>query len=491
MNIFPSHQEAVRWGAMHRTSWSIVTLAALLLTVTALQAAHSPKTAAVIPLAVPWKQARVTPIVPAFASGREIKGSDLATLFSGKTVDAADGVVSVPIGSVPVVIESAKTPADPDGFTGLSAGSPLGIHGIENNFPENLALLQDSGFPWVHLAGPSGLVWDLVEPSPGVYNWEHQDRLFRTFQQMGVKVCVVVLAANRWDQGIAGPQRPKSRAPVHMEAYKKFLRAAVKRYSSVVACWQIENEIDNPMSWEDTQPAYLALLSASYAVIKENAPDALVAFAGMSNPRSCKTVLLPMLKTYRKDNPQGTCFDIVDLHWSRQFQGTYGALRIGDKSHRLDETLRDLRENLDALSFKKTPIWIAEMSDYTGKPAADPIDGSYEEKSETEQAASLAKMSVLALANGASRTFWIGLVDWYGWGGRGGGYFDHVGLAYNRMADPQGTKKMAYYSGKFLSHKLDGCTFETAVPVSGSANVRVYKFLRNGDAVYVAWRDPS
>ncbi len=468
----------------------ILTSGALLLSGAVLQAASLNVPGTVIKLKVPWKQARVTNIVPAFDSGSDIRGREFAAIFPSKSIDAVDGTVAISIGSSPIVIESENTASSPDSFSDLADDSPLGIHGIEDDLPENLAHLKDSGIPWVHLAGPSGLVWDLVEPTPGVYNWEKQDRLFAEFRQMGVKICVVVLAANRWDQGVVGRQRPKFRSPLHMAAYKKFLRAAVRRYSSVVDCWQIENEIDNSMSWEDTPAAYMRLLSASYSVIKENAPNALVAFAGMSNPRSCKTMLLPMLKTYRKGNPKGTCFDIIDLHWSRQFRGTYDALLIGGRRYRLADTLREIRKNLNTLAFRKTSIWIAEMSDYSGAPAADPIDGDYVYKSESEQAVSLTRMSLVSLASGAGRVFWTGIVEWSGWGGRAGGYFDHVGLVYNRRAEQKGAKKIAYYSGKFISHKLNGCQFEAAIAVNSGSNVRVYKFLRKGETVYFAWRDP-
>jgi len=493
MRIFLSH---IRSKDIIGRSGIIACLSIILASValpfsgTVLQAASSNMPGATITLKVPWRQARITNIVPAFDSVKDLRGRELAAIFPSKSIDVVDGSVAISIGGSPVVIESENTASSPDLFGDLAENSPLGIHGIEDDLPENLAHLKDSGIPWVHLAGPSGLVWDLVEPTPGVYNWEKQDRLFAEFRQMGVKICVVVLAANRWDQGMVGRQRPRFRSPLHMEAYKNFLRAAVKRYSSVVDCWQIENEIDNKMSWEDTPAAYMHLLSAAYAVIKENAPNALVAFAGMSNPRSCRTMLLPMLKTYRKDNPKETCFDIIDLHWSRQFRGTYDALFIGSKRYRLADTLREIRKNLNALAFRKTLIWIAEMSDYSGAPASDPVDGDYVYKSESEQAVSLTRMSLLSLASGASRVFWTGIVDWSGWGGRAGGYFDHVGLVYNRRADQKGAKKIAYYSGKFLSHKLNGCQFETAVPVNSGSNVRVYKFLRKGETLYFAWRDP-
>jgi len=480
-----------RIGARHRALGIFAWPAVLLFNGMGLHAAPPSSADAGIKLAVPWKQARVTRMVPTVASGREVKGQDLARLFPCTTLEAVDGAVTFPIGSVPVVIESAKSAISPNAFTGLSGGSPLGIHGFETDLPESLAHLQDIGIPWVRLAGPSGLVWDLVEPTAGAYNWEHQDRLFGEFKKMGVKICVVVLAANRWDQGIVGAQRPKSRRPTHMGSYKSFLREAVKRYASTVACWQIENEVDNKMSWDDTPSAYLDLLATSYAVIKENAPNAQVAFAGMSNPHACETVLFPMLKAYRNENPEGTCFDIIDLHWSRQFQGTYDRLQIGGKPRRLDDTIRGIRKQLDALSLQKTKIWLNEISDYAGAPAADPVDGSYAKKSEAEQATSLVKMVLLSLASGADRTFWVNMIDWHGWGGRQGGYFDNVGLVYNPMVDPKGTKKTVYYSAKFLSHMLDGCRFESAVPVSGNPGVRVYMFLRNGEPVYFGWRDPG
>jgi len=457
---------------------------------TALLPAPHAKADTVINLAVPWKKARIIPVVSGTASGKDLKGRDMAALFPGTNVDVVGGTMPLSVGNVPVLIESATTSNASTVYIGFSAGSPLGLHGFEDHFNDNIALLSDLGIPWVRLAGPAGLVWDMVEPTRGVYNWSQTDRIFGTLQKMGVKICVVVSAANRWDQGITGSQRPKARAPVNLENYKNFLSAAVTRYGAAVSCWQIENEIDIPIGWQDNMPAYLNLLAASYSVIKAKAPNTLVAFAGMSNPRGCQTVLYPLLASFRKANPIYTCFDVVDLHWSRQFQGTYDNLRIANTSYRLDTTLQEMRTKLNALSFNQTQIWINELSDYSGTPAADPLDGTYVTKSEPDQATSLAKMSLMAMANGASHSFWTGPVEWFGWGGRKGGYFDHVGQVYSPETDPLKTKKSSYYTAKMLSHKLDGCKFDSILTFSGNPTVRVYKFLRNGDAVFVAWLDP-
>lgn len=226
-----------------------------------------------LPISTP--KAFVTDVVPAYDSGKEI--SNYTTAFQHKVLEAKDGKITLELSSVPIIVEEEEHKVVKNNPPSAYESSPFGIQGIEDQYEENFSYLPDLGVHWVRYAGGSGIVWDVVEPQKGRFDWSHNDSLFLKTYNSGINMIVTILTPYRWDQPVNNKWdqsikegRPTHKMPVNIEAYKQFLRKVIERYngdgkddapgSPVVKYWQIENEVDNKIFWNDTMENYGSFL---------------------------------------------------------------------------------------------------------------------------------------------------------------------------------------------------------------------------------------
>jgi hypothetical protein len=449
-------------------------------------------------LSVRTGQALVTAVVPNHASGKFVRGFSEA--FVESRIDAHNGKISVEASAVPLIIEEVEENTARQSTARIDPNSPFGIHGIESDFTENLANAADLGVQWVRYAGIAGIVWDLVEPEPGKFNWSNNDNVFFNTYKSHTQMMVTILTPNKWDQNVKYG-RPIHKMPVHLDAYKDFLRRLVDRYdgngkndapgSPVVKYWQIENEVDNRLCWDDTVENYGELLKVSYDVIKQVDPSSKIVLAGFSGPHAYAKFFRSLFDYMDKKYPGKRFFDVVDFHWSGQFKGTYKEETIGGTTYEMGKFVRDVKQQTAKRGYGDIPVWITEMSDYEGQPLVDPIDGAYPPHSETEQAVSLFKMYMYAIAHGVERAFWITVQEWHDWGGRGrvNNYFDKVGLINNPRNSGLSHKKLSYFTYKLMTDKLRGADWKRIETLTEEKGTHVYKFVRSGSNVYIVWHD--
>jgi hypothetical protein len=73
-------------------------------------------------------------------------------------------------------------------------------------------------------------------------------------------------------------------------------------------------------------------------------------------------------------------------------------------------------------------------------------------------------------------------------------YFDHTGLIYDGIGenDPgYGVKKLSYYTYKKMVEILEGSDWDNIETIQETGGVYIYKFIRNGKPIWVAWNDNS
>jgi hypothetical protein len=441
----------------------------------------------------------ITHVVPPYNSGQSI--NDFSAAFPGKKIAAENGKVKLEVSSHPIIVEEVDN-TTPGNYSVKKdyQNSPFAIHGIEGHYKENMAYLNDLDVKWVRYAGISGVIWDLVEPVKGKFNWKRNDNLYLSTYKNGVNMLVNIITANKWDQSIKRG-RPTIKLPVHVAEYKRFLRKVVERYdgdgiddapgSPVINYWQLGNEIENRRAWSDSIENYCRLLNISYEVIKQANPAAKLVLAGFANPRGYDIFYRALFEQLVKKYPGKKLFDVVDFHWSGQFKGTYKKQRLQGVTYNLSKFVETVQEKLKQMGYGNVPIWITEMSDYDDSPLADPIDGEFPPHTEQMQAASLFKMYVYAIAHGVKKAFWVTIKEWHDWGGRGrvNNYFDTVGLVNNPQNDGLSHKKLAFFTYKLMVKKLDGVTLTQTKPLQLGKDIEAYKFLRNGKPIYVLWLD--
>jgi len=387
----------------------------------------------------------------------------------------------------------------------ISEDSPFALHDPAVPNIDRIEDIAATGAKWVRYAGGNGLVWEIIEPRKGTFDWSYHDKLYLETFKNNIKMFVSILPANRWDQAI-DPRRPEQ-MPKDIEAYKNFLRKAVERYdgdgiedapgSPVISVWQISNEPD--LFWKGTPADYAKFLKESYKIIKEVNPKALVAIAGVASPlgfAGTRKFYLPLLEELSRirDNPQDRYFDIFDFHWY-PFEGQYNWLidpfYEAGKVFYLNEYIQNIKQSLSEYGYDNIPIFITETAQYSGQPNPPPlmVGRSSEFHSEQKQALDLIKLYVYSLSKGVKKLFWVTLTEWHNFDGRPNEVFDNVGLINNPQNDGQSHKKLVYYTYKKMVELLEGSDWNSIQTIQEKDGIYIYKFTKQGKPIWVAWND--
>lgn len=281
-------------------------------------------------------------------------------------------------------------------------------------------------------------------------------------------------------------RKPHSYLPADTEAYRNFVKAAVRRYS-FINYWQVGNEPTS--NWAD----YGEFLCLTYGAVNEAGPDAKVLIGGaggMAMPhtfseykKNFDAEYLPLLEDLAKQNKR--CFDIFDFHLFGNASGDY----------RLSGQIRAyISQKIGELGIPQPEeYWITETGTYSGDPKALSREGTVIDppyQTERQQATDLVRRYVHSLGSGIKKVFWA-------WGLQEGfhyneGFFDFTGLIYDgRYAydEGAGVKKLSYYSYKKMAEILEGSDWNSIQTVQESDGVYAYMFTKNGSSAWVAWND--
>lgn len=402
--------------------------------------------------------------------------------------------------------EAAEDPQGPSRSYSFNETSPFGIHNpsvIDRPLPPGVKKLPPgfdtpediyaAGARWARYSGKTGMVWDLVEKEPGVYDWSRYDLLFTQAAAAGLHILVDIHAHNKRDQpdavvtpgiGVA------ALLPGDMDGFRAFVEKAVERYdgdgvddapgSPVVKYWAIENEVDLKLFWGDTPENYAELLRQSYSAIKQANPRAMVVMAGMSDPLNIQNSYDFFAKVFsalkdQKTGPRERPFDILSFHLYN-FENNL--------IQRTQERLSFFKDQLNQNGYPETPVWLTETGDYSGRPA----ETGFAEKSEKLQAENLVKIYVHSLASGISKIFWVTLTEWSGYGGKNS-VWDNVGLINNPATDGESHPKAACHAFRIMARILEDSDWSDIETVRQDDGVFIYKFRKAGRSVQVAWSD--
>ena len=135
------------------------------------------------------------------------------------------------------------------------------------------------------------IYWALDQPTARApYDFSRADQVIGAARRHGLHVLAVVLQAPPWAR--VHPESLWSE-PSDVDAYSRFLSAAVARYAPLgVHDWQVWNEPNGPYFWNDGFDSrgtpiqapfgnYLTLLRAVHTAIKTADPSARVVLAGL------------------------------------------------------------------------------------------------------------------------------------------------------------------------------------------------------------------
>jgi hypothetical protein len=198
------------------------------------------------------------------------------------------GITDHPSGNTLPVIGRVKTKHARD-----IASSPWGIQAgtLEREHIEKAAAI---GVKWTRLQAS----WREIEREKGVYRWNETDRAFGFAIDNGITPFVCLSVSNRlYCAESKGPSEreteiygknplPPTSDPAALDAWLRFVRAAVERYKGQIRYWEIWNEPNHWAYWGDTPNGreYGRLVRATSNVIRSVDPSAKIiagALAGL------------------------------------------------------------------------------------------------------------------------------------------------------------------------------------------------------------------
>ncbi|PKK88130.1 MAG: hypothetical protein CVV64_20200 [Candidatus Wallbacteria bacterium HGW-Wallbacteria-1] len=313
-----------------------------------------------------------------------------------------------------------------------------------------------AGFHWARYCGFEGLVWDLVETRPGIYDWSRTDYLFTEAWRAGLRLIVVIHCFNRLDspyRAIMGGG-PSSRKPANMKSYLKWLAAAIERYdgdgvddapgSPIINHWEVENEVET-VFWNDSPQNYARLLIESSDVIRKANPKAEILIAGTAGPGwingkpicGLPQFYLEILDTLESEAPGRKIFDIFNYH-------VY--FDMASNTEFIADHLREIRRQLKKYGYDNYPVWCTETGTYSGRPLDMEGKVRVPLKSERVQAFELLRIYLGALSEGVGKVFWCTLTEWHAFGGVEDTIWDNIGLIHNPANHGRSYPKLAYFT---------------------------------------------
>ncbi len=368
------------------------------------------------------------------------------------------------------------TSLSPFGIQPAKIGSP----GTTNDYTDSWTL----GATWTR--SELYAFWSVVQPDLATQTY---DFTLYDFEYGSIPQGMTVLAnITAQPLGASGYFVAGSYSPIDEAQYTAFVQAVVKRYSvpgpdsmpglvNPIKYWQVDNE-----PWESQTTTFADLQRITYLAIKAACPDCTVLIGGVGGFPPASDYITAFDRDFKPylDALHGQYLDVMDFHWYGQATGDYRG--AGD-------VYRHIRSVLDGDGFTSVPVWITEMCTFKGDIASKGTL-SYPQQTERQQALDYVKRYVYPLSLGIKVVFsGFGIMDGFKFDGA---YFDYTGLIYNSAVQGDlttGQKKLAYFAYQKMTEKLEGSDWNAIATVQEVNDVYVYRFLKNGKAIYVAWWD--
>jgi Beta-galactosidase len=315
---------------------------------------------------------------------------------------------------------SAGAATVPKGFFGVMVNGPLDDPAVD--LDAQAAAMKASGVQSWRVE----MSWDLVEPTPGAFDWAGTDRKVLAAARQGIDVLGLALRAPGWANGGAGDPFTPPKKPSDYAAY---VTALITRYGPngslwlehpevprhPVRTWEIWNE-PNLKDYFTTQPfakPYAALLRAAYTAVHKADAGATVLMASMAN------------YSWR---------DLAKLLDSSKPKLRFDAAGAHPFSGRPDNALKIVKLNREVLNkrgYSKVPLWLTELTWSSAKGKKQKLTQNWE-TTEGGQADRLRAIYKLLLAQ--REPLKLARVFWYTWAtsDTGENSFDYSGLfTYN------------------------------------------------------------
>lgn len=399
---------------------------------------------------------------------------------------------------------------------GIVVVSGVGVRAATDASPFGMLSADQRHAPAMGVQWNRGLCfyWPEVQPDPeqDALTWSKPLKGGGTYDEMVREQGERFQLYGEVSSGVPGKHKahlqPGSYAPKDEEAFATFVRATVERYDGdglkdlpglprPIRHWEIQNE---PVFGED----YARVLSTAYRAIKEADPDAIVHIGGTyGTPEEAFEYLDKVHRRALRELKGEPCFDVFDVHWYGNAFGDY---------KKLEKFLRYIRNMLEETGYDpNAPIWLSEVSTYSGTHAIKKGKGRSPYQSESLQAADYLKRHLYSLGLGVEKVF-VACALFDGQWDDTDGYFNHTGMlragdqskkggkgkaqagegGASKRGDDEALKKKAYETYRLMTDKLEGSDWSSLATVrDGKNGVFAYRIDNpvRGKTVWVVWWD--
>jgi hypothetical protein len=161
-------------------------------------------------------------------------------------------------------------------------GYGIAAHAVVGDPNFTMDVVKSLGLGWVK----QQVRWDLIEPSPGQYNWGMYDGVVDAANMRGLRVMLSVVHAPAWSHTSYVDDNPEGAPPDDLTLFADFLGRLVDRYRGRIHAIEVWNEENLDREWdtaEGVNPArYVEMLRLAYQVIKSRDPNIIVISGALS-----------------------------------------------------------------------------------------------------------------------------------------------------------------------------------------------------------------
>ena len=183
------------------------------------------------------------------------EGKDLGPVYPGNTRQCCDGLTPyIPPGKVGArgICVKSSLVSVPKLKGQISKGSHFGINdaflgGFETTslsegekfLEERCRILNDLGAGWARGPSPFGVIWELVEPQKGAFDFSKADLGFKIPRKYGIQWVRGIWPYPKWEQDSGGDERQKKLYSNEADLIE-YVRKVAERYPANY--WEIGNE---------------------------------------------------------------------------------------------------------------------------------------------------------------------------------------------------------------------------------------------------------
>ncbi|MBM3605794.1 MAG: hypothetical protein FJX25_13920 [Alphaproteobacteria bacterium] len=219
-----------------------------------------------------------SPELPVMQACRRVCEQIATPLAGGLRRRVVSGLAALAFAVSGLGATAAQSSSIPDDALGLAVGFDALRWKDSLDLRAELADYAAMGVRWLR----TDLNWATIQQGgPDSFDWSEMDRVVDLARAYDIKVLPVAGSTPEW--AWQNPERPSP--PRDAEAFGRFLRVAVARYSTRgIDTWEIWNEpnLEGPFPPQPDAREFARILKAANASIKAADPDATVILGGLA-----------------------------------------------------------------------------------------------------------------------------------------------------------------------------------------------------------------